>query len=80
MINKIAESIQKMVEDTTINLNTIKMHPVDINILREGIALFGLKRDRKIQTVLGLKIIEDLDVKIGTALVYNDKFVIEIQK
>jgi len=74
MIKQIEKAIKKMIGDTIIRPNMIKMHPIDIHKL-EG--LMHLKNS-KIKKIFGLEVIEDLYLKEGTALVYNNKFVIEL--
>ena len=77
MIKQIEKAIQKMIEDTTISPNMIKMHPVDLLKL-ESIIPSYVNINTKIKKIFGLGIIEDLNLKEGTAIVYNDNFVIKL--
>ena len=79
MIKQIEKAIRKMIEDTTISPNTIKISPRDLDMLRIKFGRFSFLRKKKVKTLLGLKVIEDLDLKEGTAIVYNDKFIIELK-
>lgn len=67
----ISDAIKKMISETGITPNTIRIHPKDLIKLRSR-EYYNLKV--KPSEILGLKIIETIKVDEGKAEIYNDEY------